>query len=114
VLTLEESAHFGAPVTLLTCSGSLVRDEATRLLDQLLVHTRHGRRHLLLDLGRVAQIDHVGAAALMNAHRRANRTGCTFGLVATSPQVLARLRISHLDSLLALHPTLEAALSELE
>jgi len=114
LLTLEELSPSGVPVTLLSCSGSLTGEEGDRLRDQLLVHTRHGPRHLLLDLDDVPTIDDVGVVVLVDVHRRARAAGCTFGLVAVSANVLTRLRLTGLQRVLTLHPTLEDALTALD
>lgn len=112
--TLEELTGSGVPVTLLSCSGSLTGEEGARLRDQLLVQMWHGPRHLLLDLQEVTAIDHMAAAVLVDAHRRARATGCTLTLVAPSQMVLTRLRLTGLDRILALRSDLEQALTALE
>ncbi len=102
LLTLEELSPSGVPVTLLCCNGSLTGEEG------------HGPRHLLLDLDDVPAIDDVGVVVLVDVHRRARAAGCTFGLVAVSPNVLTRLRLTGLQRVLALHPNLEEALTALD
>ncbi len=111
---LEEFTRSGVPVTLVVCSGSLTGEDGDRLRDQLLVVLRHGPRHLLLDLAEVTNFGDVAAAILIDTHRRAPATGCSFDLVAPGENVVTRLQLTGLHRFLGWHATLEQALSALE
>jgi anti-anti-sigma regulatory factor len=109
--TLEEFTSKGAPVTLLICSGWLTGPEGARLHDQLLVHMRHGPRHLLLDLAETAEIDDEAAAILLRSHHLALVAGCSFALVAPGHRVLEQLRMFGYSGVLQPFRTLEDALT---
>jgi hypothetical protein len=49
VTSLEEVTGTGEAVTLIVCTGALMKMDDGRLCDRLLVQLRPGPRHLLLD-----------------------------------------------------------------
>ncbi len=109
--TLEEFTSKGSPVTLLICSGWLTGTEGPRLRDQLLVHMRHGPRHLLLDLADTAAIDDGAAKILLRSHHLALTAGCSFALVAPGHRVLEQLRTFGYPDVPRRFRTLEDALT---
>jgi anti-anti-sigma regulatory factor len=111
--TLEEFTSKGAPVTLLICSGWLTGTEGPRLRDQLLVHMRHGPRHLLLDLENTTAIDGEAIAVLLRSHHLALVAGCSFALVAPGHPVLEQLRTFDQPNDLRRFSTLEDALVQI-
>jgi anti-anti-sigma factor len=72
---------------------------------------KSGYRHLIADLGAVTQVDSAGIRALVRGLTSSQRLGGSFKLVAPSPDVLAVLRVSKLDSVFSVHDRVEPAIA---
>jgi anti-anti-sigma regulatory factor len=112
--SIEEFTGSGVPVTLVSCVGTLSRDDGSRLRDQLRVQMRHGSRHLLLDLTDVTSADGLIAALLADAGRQARASSCTFTLIAPGRRAISGLDLGGLNLSLAVYPNLTQALTALE
>ncbi|WP_367138146.1 STAS domain-containing protein [Saccharothrix sp. HUAS TT1] len=66
---------------------------------------------LVVDLTAVTILGSLGIAALLDAHHRAAATGVGFAVVASHRSVLRPLRLTEVDRLLTVAPTLEHALA---
>jgi anti-anti-sigma factor len=64
-----------------------------------------GTGDLVLDLGRISSIDASGIGVLVGAHRRAGRAGRRLVVACCPTNVLRMLRLTRLDRVLALSPT---------
>jgi anti-anti-sigma factor len=69
-------------------------------------------RHLLLDLSQVPLIDSRGVSALVWARRLCSAAGCPLKLCSLGEQAKLVLKVTHLDSLFEIYPSVEAALKE--
>lgn len=69
-------------------------------------------KHLLLDLSQVTQIDSRGVSALVWARRLCSAAGCPLKLCSLGEQAKLVLKVTHLDSLFEIYPSVEAALKE--
>ncbi len=95
LLTIEEFTAARRPVTLLSATGRVTGGELPRLFDQLLVHIRHGRRHLLLDMAEADVATDEMTEMLCDVDRRARLYNCSFGVVGAGVDVSPRLRTGH-------------------
>jgi len=69
---------------------------------------------LIIDLSKVKQSDSAGLGALLLAHRQMNEHEAPVILVGVSDRIMSLLRISQLDWLFELAPTVEDAIAMLE
>ncbi|MCE6995462.1 STAS domain-containing protein [Saccharothrix sp. S26] len=66
---------------------------------------------IVLDLSDVDFMGSAGIALLINTRHRAARLGIPFAVVAGNHRVLRPLRMSQVDTVLPLHPTVPAAVA---
>jgi anti-sigma B factor antagonist len=69
-----------------------------------------GTRHLIIDMQGVTYMDSSGFGTLLGATKRLRPEGGALHLVGTNPTVSRMLHLTRLDTVLALHPTMEDAL----
>ncbi|GAB4586679.1 STAS domain-containing protein [Nocardia sp. IFM 10818] len=98
-------------VTVLTVAGEV--DLATApALDSAIDTTLGGKpAALVIDLSEVSFLASAGMAALVAAHQRAG--GTRIAVVADGPATSRQLKMTSLDQVFALHPTLTEALDAL-
>jgi anti-sigma B factor antagonist len=65
---------------------------------------------LVVDLSRCSFVDSSAIRLLTTTAREAEESGGRLALVATDPGILRVLEITAVDTMLAVHPTLDAAL----
>jgi len=70
-----------------------------------------GTRHVIIDLGEVGYMDSSGFSTLLSATKHLRPDGGAVHLVGPKPLILRMLQLTRLDTLLEVHPTLEAAVS---
>jgi anti-sigma B factor antagonist len=75
-------------------------------------HIAHDRTDIVVDLTGVTFIDSTGLGVLVGAMRTVRPTGGRIELVADQAGILKLLRITALNRLFTVHPTLESALTE--
>lgn len=80
--------------------------ELKTLLDQ------GGHEHLVVDLSQVEFMDSTGLGVLVGAQKQAAAQGGSVALVCTSPRLLKILRITKLEKLFPLHPSVTDALAQ--
>jgi anti-sigma B factor antagonist len=85
-------------------TGPTLRDRIADLLDG-------GAHDLIVDLGRVDFIDSTGLGVLVGALNRARELGGSLQLICAQERVLKLLRITGLDQVFTVKPTLEDALA---
>lgn len=86
-------------------TGPTLRDRISDLLDS-------GSHALVVDLGRVDFIDSTGLGVLVGALNRSRELGGTLHLVCAQERVLKLLRITGLDQVFVVLPSVEAVLAE--
>ena len=94
-----------------TLPGHIDVSNAGQIRDELLSVISRGADALIADLAATASCDHAGAEALLRAHRRAVVSGTRLRLVVTARIVRRVLRLSGLDRLVSIYPSLEAAVA---
>jgi len=72
---------------------------------------KHGRTNLILDLTRVEHINSCGLGSLVCALTTVRRAGGELRLTGAGVHVREIFRITHLNSVFRLYPTVSAALS---
>lgn len=78
--------------------------------DELRAAIKTGVAVVIADMTRTAFCDSQGMRQLVLAHDRATEAGAELRLAIESPAVLRALRITGLDQLLRIYPSLQAAL----
>ncbi|HSV67066.1 MAG TPA: STAS domain-containing protein [Mycobacteriales bacterium] len=86
-------------------TGPTLRDRISDLLDG-------GAHDLVVDLSRVEFIDSTGLGVLVGALNRARELGGSLRLVVSQERVLKLLRITGLDQVFAVRPSLVDALAD--
>ncbi len=81
-----------------------LRDRITDLLDA-------GRHRLVVDLAGVEFLDSTGLGVLVAGLNRAREVGGTLDLVCPQERVLKLFRITGLDEVFAVHPTVDQAVA---
>jgi anti-sigma B factor antagonist len=85
-------------------TGTTLRDRISDLLDS-------GVRDLIVDLGRVDFIDSTGLGVLVGAQNRASELGGSLQLVCAQERVLKLLRITGLDQVFTVQPSVDRVLA---
>ncbi|MFI7434504.1 STAS domain-containing protein [Micromonospora haikouensis] len=92
--------------TVLEVGGEVDVYTAPRLRERLLELIDGGARHVVVDLGRVDFLDSTGLGAL----KRLRAAGGSFALVCGKEPLLKIFRITALDQVFPLYPTVDAAI----
>ncbi|RDI67636.1 anti-anti-sigma factor [Nocardia pseudobrasiliensis] len=110
--TMTTSVAVHDEATVLTVAGEV--DLATApALESAIEATLGGKpAALIIDLSQVTFLASAGMAALVAAHQRAG-TQTRIAVVADGPATGRQLRMTNLDQVFALHPTLDEALASL-
>ena len=102
---LRATLHQWGPTVVLDLDGRLIVETRTQWLGDLTeLMTEGGRCLLVLDLGRVSQIDGSGIGQLVRLFARVRRLGGRFALVNMEPR---QKRLLDISGLLAFFPAFE-------
>jgi anti-sigma B factor antagonist len=96
-------------VTLLAVDGGLDHSNTKAFADRLEALLEAGTSRLVLDLERLTYASSVGLAALVRAHHHYAVRGGKIAFANLHSAVATLLRISHLDRLFDLYPTVGEA-----
>ena len=91
--------------------GEIDLEQSPRAREVLLESVAR-ERDVLVDLAEVRYIDSSGVASLVEALQVARRNGTGFALLSVSPAALRVLELARLDTVFAIHPSLEAAFGD--
>ena len=97
--------------TVLEVGGEVDVYTAPRLRERLVELVDGGARNVVVDLGRVDFLDSTGLGVLVGALKRLRAAGGTFGLVCAKEPLLKIFRITALDQVFPIYPSIEAATS---
>ncbi|MET8039537.1 STAS domain-containing protein [Micromonospora sp. NPDC005215] len=97
--------------TVLEVGGEVDVYTAPRLRERLLELIDGGARHVVVDLDRVDFLDSTGLGVLVGALKRLRAASGSFALVCDKEPLLKIFRITALDQVFPLHPTVDAAVS---
>ncbi len=95
--------------TVLEVGGEVDVYTAPRLRERLLELIDGGARRVVVDLGRVDFLDSTGLGVLVGALKRLRTAGGSVALVCDKEPLLKIFRITALDQVCPLHPTVDAA-----
>ena len=70
-----------------------------------------GVQHLITDLQEVTNIDSTGIRSVIRGYTTAHRLGVGFRLAGLKPIVRTVMQVTHLDTIVPMYETVEAALS---
>jgi anti-sigma B factor antagonist len=104
VLWLGRAAVVSLPVEVDISLADQVREDLLSVLNR-------GPAALIVDMGRTTFCDSAGVHALIRAHKRAAASSADMRLVVTAPAVLRVFSITGVDRLIAVCPSVSAALA---
>ena len=93
-------------------SGTLDVSTVPTARAALLEAADRDQHEIIVDLTHVEFLDSTGLGALIGAHKRAAEHGGSVRLVTGDGQILRLLRITGLITVLAVYPSLEAAVAD--
>jgi len=99
----EGNAH------VVTLRGATHLDEAEELNARLPQLIQPAYPHLILDMSELEFLGSVGIGAIVTAHNRARTFNGRVSVVNPKPEVASLLRLTRVDQLASVFPTLEAA-----
>lgn len=82
---------------------------APKLKSELVILNAGGVRNIILDLGEVSFVDSSGLSAILIGNRLCKNVNGTFAVANLNDYVLKLVKISQLDSILNIFPTIEEA-----
>jgi anti-sigma B factor antagonist len=107
-LSLETRSH--GDVVIVHCQGRIVyRDEAIAL-SRVVGEILHNTNKLVLDLSGVTAMDSAGIGELALLQTWAQDRNAEFKCAAARPLIRTLLDLTNLDSVVEVHPSIEAAL----
>ncbi|GLH98337.1 STAS domain-containing protein [Micromonospora sp. CPCC 205371] len=95
--------------TVLEVGGEVDVYTAPRLRERLVELIDGGAPHVIVDLNRVDFLDSTGLGVLVGAHKKLRNTGRTFALACDKEPLLKIFRITALDQVFPLYPSVKAA-----
>jgi anti-anti-sigma factor len=110
-MELSLSTRTVAEHTVLEVSGEVDVYTAPGLRERLIEVIDAGGRRVVVDLGRVDFLDSTGLGVLVGALKRLRAAGGTLALVCDKEPLLKIFRITALDQVFPLFPTVAAATS---
>jgi anti-sigma B factor antagonist len=110
-MELSLATHTVDEHTVLEVGGEVDVYTAPRLRERLVELIDAGGRDVIVDLGRVDFLDSTGLGVLVGALKRLRSAGGTFALVCNKEPLLKIFRITALDQVFPLYPTVDAAIS---
>jgi len=97
--------------TVLAVSGEVDVYTAPALRDRIADLLDGGQQQLIIDLGGVEFLDSTGLGVLVAGLNRARDVGGSLSLVCPQERVLKLFRITGLDEVFTVHPTVDEALA---
>lgn len=97
-------------VTVLQVGGEVDIETSARLRERLVGLIEGGSRKVVVDLQQVDFMDSTGLGVLVGALRRLRAVNGTLALVCERESLLKIFRITALDRVFSIHPTVDAAI----
>lgn len=110
-LSVSRQSVDGVPVV--AVSGEVDVYSAPALKESLTDLLHSGVNTVVVDLSHVAFLDSTGLGALVEARTATTEAGGTLPLVCGQERILKLFAITGLDSVFAIHPTVDAAVAAL-
>jgi anti-sigma B factor antagonist len=95
----------------LQVAGEVDAYTAPMLREQIRDLAAKGAVHLIADLSQVSFLDSTGLGALVGGLKRLREAGGSLTLVIAAPRILRLFQITGLTKVLAIHPTVEDAVT---
>ena len=111
-MELSLSTRTVAGHLVLEVGGEIDVYTAPQLRERLISLVDGGARHVVVDLGRVEFLDSTGLGVLVGALKRLRGAGGELFLVCGQERLLKIFRITGLDRVFTLYPTVEAATAD--
>src|SRR4051812_2807329 len=108
-MELALASRTGAEHTVLEGGGEGDGYTAPRLRERLIELVEAGARNVVVDLAGVEFLDSTGLGVLVGAMKRLRVANGRFGLVCSKEPLLKIFRITALDQVFPIYPTVEAA-----
>ena len=108
-LELETSERDG--VAILSLRGEIDVYTAPRMRQAIVDLVDAGSLNIVVDMASVDFLDSTGLGVLVGALKRLRSAGGSFALVCDKEPLLKIFRITALDQVFPLHPTVDAAIS---
>ena len=109
-----ESKRIAPDITLLEFAGKIALGRESQRIEALVQDLlRQNEKKLVFDISRVDHMDSTGIGVMAYCFGTLNRCGGELRLAGASGKVLHLLQITHLDNVLPLYTTVEAACASL-
>ena len=109
-----ETKRIEPDITLLAMAGKISLGRESQKIETLVQDLlRQNERKLIFDLSRVDHIDSTGIGIMAYCFGTLNRSGGEMRVTGATGKVLHLLQITHLDNVLPLCPSVEAACASL-
>jgi len=109
-----ETKRIEPDITLLSMAGKISLGRESQKIEALVQDLlRQNERKLIFDLSRVDHIDSTGIGIMAYCFGTLNRSGGEMRVTGATGKVLHLLQITHLDNVLPLCPSVEAACASL-
>jgi anti-sigma B factor antagonist len=109
-LSLRARNDITADAAVLEVGGEVDAYSAPKLRERIDEIVDNGEHHLVVDLGGVDFIDSTGLGVLVSGHNKAREAGGRLDLVCNVDRVIKLLRITGLDDVFAIHPSVADAI----
>ncbi|MET7995214.1 STAS domain-containing protein [Amycolatopsis sp. NPDC005232] len=107
--TLHITTTTAAGTTVVTAAGEIDTAVSDALRDELVAALEARPDVLVVDLSEVPFCDSSGLSVLIDVRGRATEAGIPFRIVTQQRGLLRPIGLLHLDSVLEIHPSLDAA-----
>ena len=105
-----ETKHIEPDITLLAMVGKIALGRESQKIEMLVQDLlRQNQKKLIFDLSGVDHMDSTGIGIMAYCFGTLNRCGGELRVVGAAGKVLHLLQITHLDNVLPLYPSVEAA-----
>jgi anti-sigma B factor antagonist len=109
---LDVSTHDQDGIAVVSAAGEIDVFTAPQLDSELSAVTSGGQHRVVVDLSRVDFLDSTGLAVLVKTLKRVREhDGGSLAVVVTADRVAKVFRLTGLDTLIPLHPTVESAVA---
>ena len=99
------------PYTVVAVTGEIDVSTSPHLRDMILELLEHQRRRLVIDLDGIDFLDSTGLGILVGASKRLRAVGGTLTLVCSQPRILRTFKVTNLERVFNVRPSVEAATS---
>lgn len=99
------------PYTVVAVTGEIDVSTSPHLRDTILELLERQKRRLVIDLDGIDFLDSTGLGILVGASKRLRAAGGTLTLVCSQPRILRTFKVTNLERVFNVRPSVEAATS---